>query len=258
MVLAAVVLVAPAAWAKVWITVYRCDGTTPLAAIDPNHPTVYRDIMVGTRLVLVVSSDTGGAWQGALLVSPDDMEYATLSGRGYTPIEPGTGARTANYLGSCLDAAGTQAYAVDFTDSTGIGLQFRTSGTPYITGGHPAIPGDWFVFDYRAGEVGTSDLGLYDLVVSYVVPVATFSLTLVPSRDFNGDTVVDWKDFAELASHWHAAPDIDPNDPDAVFDLNTDGRVDVGDLMLFSGYWLERTDCDGSAVDPNNPSAVNP
>jgi len=258
MVLAAVVLLGPTAWAKVWVTVYRCDETTPLAVIDPNHTAVYRDIMVGTRLVFVVSSDTGEPWEGALLLSWDDAEYGTLSGRGYTPIKPGTSIRTPNYLGSCLESAGTQAYAVDFTDSTGVGLQFWTGKTPYITGGHAATPGDWFIFDYRAEEIGTVDIGLYNPVVSYVVPIATLSLTHVPSRDFNGDTVVDNRDFALLASHWHTAADVDPNGPDAVFDLNADGRVEVGDLMLFSGYWLERTDCGGSAVDPNNPSAVNP
>jgi len=57
------IALAPAALAKVWTTVYGCDGVTPLEAVDPNHPTVYRDIMVGTRLVLVVSSDQDEYWR---------------------------------------------------------------------------------------------------------------------------------------------------------------------------------------------------
>jgi hypothetical protein len=100
-VLIAAVAVAPVALAKVWTTVYRCDGTTPLATVDPNHPTVYRDIMVGTRLVIVVSSDAPGLygdqqlWSGGLVISRDDWQRGTLSGRGYNQ-------RHRNYDGSSL------------------------------------------------------------------------------------------------------------------------------------------------------------
>jgi len=255
MVLSAIILLAPTTRARVWVTVYRCDETTPLEVIDSNQPTVYRDIMVGTRLVFVVSSDTNEPWQGALLLSWEDAGYGTLSGRGYVPVKPGTGVPTDNYLDSCLEAAGTRARVWDFNDSRGIGLQLRTDRTPYITGGHPVTPGEWFILDFRAEKVGTLDIGLYNLVASYVVPVATFSVTHVPSRDFNRDSVVDWNDFARLAVHWHRTPSADPNEPAAVFDLNADGRVDAGDLMLFSEYWLERTDCAIPAVDPNGPPA---
>ena len=40
------------------------------------------------------------------------------------------------------------------------------------------------------------------------------------------------------------------------YDLNSDGLVDIGDLTLFSDYWLERTDCNEPAADPNDP--LNP
>lgn len=240
-VLVIVTLFAPVALAKVWTTVYRCDGVTPLPAADPNHPTVYRDIMVGTRLVIVISSDKGESWWGDLLVSADRAVYGALSGRGYTRTSVGL----LNYRDSCLESAGTTgtaALAYDYVDYLWVGLEFNTNFTPTMSG-HPAVPGAWFVCDYRAGRVGACDVGLYDLSVSFDVPIETLSFTHVPSRDFNGDTVVNFQDLALLASHWSSK--ADPNSPDAGFDLNSDGHVDLGDLAFFSEYWLERADCIG-------------
>ena len=160
MTLAAVILFAPTTGAKVWVTAYRCDETTPLSAIDPNHPTIYRDIMVGTRLVFVISSDTGEPWQGALLLAPDDAEYGRLSGRGYTSVRPDTSGRAVNYPDSCLEAAGTGALIWNFNDSQGVGLQFGTGRTPYITGGHAPdyhtspIYQNGIVVGYRGGGTG--------------------------------------------------------------------------------------------------------
>jgi hypothetical protein len=219
------IALAPATWAKVWTTVYRCDGMTPLEAVDPNHPTVYRDIMVGTRLVLVVSSDKGEYWRGSLQLSPDDAQYAHLSGRGYVKTP-------ANYRDSCLASAGKTAYAIPFSNSWIIAIDLSTSPSMSV------LPGDWFVVDYHAEQAGTCHV---DLCGSSDVLIETLAFTHVPSRDFNGDAVVNFKDFALLASH--SALDADPNSLDTAFDLNSDGRVDLGDLALFSEYWLERTDC---------------
>jgi hypothetical protein len=227
-VLCLVVALAPAAWAKVWTTVYRCDGVTPLEAVDPNHPTVYRDIMVGTRLVLVVSSDQGGYWRGRLVLSHEDAQYGELSGRGYVKLP-------SNYEDSCLASAGFRARALPYLDSWVVGIEFSTSVVS------PVLPGDWFAVDCRADQVGICDVGLYDFSVSRDAPIETLIFTHVPSRDFNGDTVVDFSDLALLASHWDL--NVDPNSPEGSLDLNTDGHLDLGDLALFSEYWLERTDC---------------
>jgi hypothetical protein len=62
------------------------------------------------------------------------------------------------------------------------------------------LPGDWFVIDYYAEQVGACDVGLYNLSVGYSVPIETLAFTQVPSRDFNGDTVVNFKDLALLTS----------------------------------------------------------
>lgn len=243
----------PVAAAKVWVAVYQPDGKTPLAAVDANHPNVYRDIMVGTRLMFVLSSDSSEYWAGNLLLSWDDAEYARLSGRGYVLPLPDSRIRFPNYRDSRLEAAGTRAAVWDVVDSNAIGLGFSSDHTPYITGGHPAYPGDWFVVDYYAEQAGSSEVGLYDLLAGHSVPMQTLSFTHVPSRDFNGDTVVNLKDFALLASRWRSA--VDPNSPpEAAVDLNADHRVDASDLASFSPYWLAHTDSNEPSA-PSGPAA---
>ncbi len=244
--LAVIVGVAPLRAANVWTTVYRCDEMTPLPAVDPNRPGVYADIMVGTRLVIVVSSDTGSYWWGHLRLSWDDADYAALRGRGPTILPD---ADVLAYIDSCLEAAGEWASAWDFSGQAGIGLEFLTSAYA------PVVPGDWFICDYMAEQVGPCDVGLYDLSVSFDALIETLSFTHVPSRDFNDDTIVNFEDLALLAEHWRAAGDYDRNSPEAVFDLNSDRRVDTGDLSLFCEYWLERTYCNDVAADPNNSSS---
>lgn len=238
-----VVAIASITQARVWTTVYRCDETTPLAAADPNHPSVYRDIMVGTRLAIVIKSDAGASWQGQLLSSVDDSRYFSLDGRGYS--------EKWFYEGSCLPAAGEYARAWDFDEVEVRGFLFKTSVLA-------SAPGDWFILDYRAEQVGSCSLTLYDYdpTVAMNVPVETLFLTHVPSRDFDNNSTVDFEDFAVLASHWHTTVASDPNAVAIQYDLNSDGLVDIGDLILFSGYWLERTNCDEPVGDPNQP--LNP
>ena len=256
-VILAVALTAPSG-AKVWITAYRCDETTPLAAFDPNYPTVYEDIMVGTRLALIVRSDTGGYWRGRLQLSSDDTEYATLSGRGYIATQPGSTLFYPNYQGSCLAAAGGRAQVRSVTNVLGTGFELltRIPGTPARTS--PTVAGDWFVIDYRAQQVGVCDVALYDLDVNFYAPTQTLSFTHVPSRDFNSDAVVNFQDFTRLASSWNSATPPDPNSPETAFDLDGNARVDFRDIALFSEYWLERTDCSGPADDPNDLSTDSP
>jgi hypothetical protein len=249
-------LLTPIAGAKVWVTVYQYDGKTPLTAVDANYPDLYRDIMVGTRLTLVISSDTADKWGGNLALSWDDALYGTLSGRGLTPPAPGSALKYSTYKGSCLDAAGTKATVIDlWNDHSIIGLNFGNDVIPYVTGGHPAYPGDWFVVDYYAEQAGECRVEFHghDLVghapdrnaVPVIGPellLQTLSFQHVPSRDFNGDTVVDFRDFARFAAHWRSAPD--PNaGAGAAFDLRPDNWIDSSDLTSFSQYWLERTDC---------------
>jgi hypothetical protein len=236
-----VAVAASVAAGRVWVSVYEHDGRTPLAMADVNHPDLYRDIMVGTRLTLVVRSDSGAYFVGKLLLSWDDAPYGTLSGRGYAPPAPGSPVKFGTYPGSTLDAAGTAAYVRDLVNVKGIGLELSSDQLPYFFGAHRAYPGDWFILDYRATQAGFCHVGLYDSSVSTETPIQRLAFRHVPSRDFNGDAVVDLKDFARLASHWRSP--ADPNSAgDAALDLTADGRVGPPDLASFSRFWLERTD----------------
>lgn len=252
-VLALTLLLTSPSGAEVWVVPYRCDETTPLPAIDPNYPAVYQDIMVGTRLALIVRSDTDVPWRGWLRLSWDDAPYATLSGRGYASTNPVGGAFYPHYQDSCLASAGGKAHVTDVNSAVGIGFELTTMGPGGSTDTPPTVVGDWFVIDYRAEQVGPCNVGLYDALVSYSVPIQTFSFMHVPSRDFNGDATVDFQDFALLASHRKSVNTPDPNGLAAGFDLNGDAKVDLADLALFGEYWLERTDCTRPDDDPNAP-----
>ncbi len=239
-----VVVLASVAHAAVWTTVYRYDEITPLGIVDPNQTAVYRDVMVGTHLVLIVSSDSDRFWAGTLYTSWDDAAYGVLSARGYGPVWK-------NYEESCLDAAGRGALVQEYP-GMGAGFSLSTGDNFGVPGWDP-LAGDWFVLDYYAQSRGSCDVMLYSGIASSQVLVETLSFTHVASRDFNGDHIVDFKDLAILSSRWRTTTDSDPNGPNAKLDLNSDQRIDSQDLAFFSEYWLERTDFVESAADPNEP-----
>lgn len=245
----------PVAAAGVWVSVYEHDGKTPLAAVDANYPDVYRDIMVGTRLTLVVSSDSSAYFVGRLWLSWNYALYGTLSGRGYAPPVPGAALKFGTYPGSTLDAAGTKGRVRDVVNSWGLGLELSSDQLPYLSGGHPAYPGDWFVLDYRATQVGPCNVGLFDMLFSSETPIQTLSFRHIPSRDFDGDAVVDFRDFARLASRWRSAADLD-SPAEVALDLTADGQVGPADLAAFARYWLERTDSN-APPEPFDP-AIQP
>jgi hypothetical protein len=239
---ALVAALTPVAAGKVWVSVYQHDGKTPLAAVDADHPNVFREIMVGTRLTLVISSDTGEDWVATLLLSWDDAKYGKLSGRGLTPPPPVGAFRFSAYKDSALNAAGTKAYVRDMVGIYGVGLELWTDIFPYIGGGgHAAYPGDWFVVDYYAEQIGPCVVRFYDSSAGDDTLLQTLSFTHVPSRDFNHDTLVDFEDFARFASYWRSAADPGSG-PTADLDLKADGRVDLADLAAFSRYWPEQID----------------
>ena len=92
--------VASIATGEVSTTVHLADGNTPLELADPNVPFVYRDIMVGTKLTIVVSSDTAESpWSGKLQIAGTDWDYGAISARDYNDV-------TLDWEGSHLEAAG--------------------------------------------------------------------------------------------------------------------------------------------------------
>jgi len=214
-----------AATGDIWTTVYLADGNTPLELADPNIPYVYKDIMVGTKLTIVVSSDIAEDWtRSALVVERADMSIiGRLYGRGYDGFE---------YPGSCLPAAG------DFPTVWSIVIPGHGF---YLYGGEEPDVGDWFIFDYNALDIGDCNVALYDLDTSETEPVETLAFHHVRTRDFNNDTIVNFGDYATLASYWQKT-NCDNLDGCQGTDLDTDGSIDSNDLMLFAGYWLEVTE----------------
>ncbi|MDI6449258.1 hypothetical protein [Anaerobaca lacustris] len=240
--------------------VFLGDEATPLALADPNVPGVYRDIMVGTRLVIIVTSDMASGWDGALWLSRANLDTGVISARGDNPAAP-----FFSYEGSCLPSAGTNALVTAAADARGLSFHLLSSWN--------AVPGPWFVLDYQAEAVGTCSVGLYgyapsaDIVAEpnpydpgdpppfEAILIQVLSFHHVASRDYDADTLVNFADFARLAARWRQSFVFDPNEAMAV-DLNGDDRIDVCDLALFSDYWLARTEVIAAGQDSDTPDAM--
>jgi hypothetical protein len=218
--------VASATLGEVFTKVYLADGKTPLELADPNIPLLllYRDVMAGTRLTIIVSSDSGGYWGGDLAMTGEDRNYGLLSARDYSET-------THDWAGSRLPAAGNMARVWEWQEPDIQGFN--------LEGHRSSVAGDWFIIDYTATSVGVCNVGFYDYNVSWVDPIYYLTFFHVPTRDFNSDTKVDFADFAIFASCWQgvvcAGPDWCKGD------LDMDGWVDLNDLILFADFWLEKT-----------------
>ncbi len=250
-------LLATTASARVWADVYLSDEVTPLPLADPNVPHVYRDIMVGTRLAIFISSDTGGFWNGLIWLSPQDLAVGDVSGRDYS-------LESRRYEGSCLSALGSHSSVTLRTSSVGSRLD--------LFAWLDSIAGEWFVLDFEALGVGTCTPGLYaygpsdpnssdrspedaDPPPFEVDLLQVLSFQHVLTRDYDQDHLVNFVDFAILADQWRVADVEEPNAAPAL-DLNADDWVDARDMALFSEYWLERTQAVAPGSDPNAAVAV--
>lgn len=215
------------------VTVFLPDGNTPLPLVDPNIPHIYQDIMIGTKLTIIVSSDTNEYWGdgdgndgGSLAINEQFQAYGILSARG--PQINGD-----DWSGSHLPAAGLEADVYDLDEDSICGFDL-------YTGSHNITLGNWFVIDYNAISIGDCNVGFYDHRISWNEPIYDLCFSQVPTRDFDNDGIVGFADFAIFASHWLATNCTSPTWCDGA-DLDTDGKVDVNDLMLFCQYWLEKT-----------------
>ena len=276
-------LLASTALATVSIQVYRADEQTPLEWADPNIPGVYQDIMVGTSLTLFVVAENPASdwWSGGLWVSRDNWTRGTISGRGLNDEIRGS-------YGEILPAVYEDSILV-YKDSIHVPLaEEKSSAFEMMDSGEavtfglfvdPAVAGEWFVLDYHAETLGICDVGLYasemvgefppgfdesDLI-SYEPPfenvwIQALSFNHVPTRDFDGDSVVNFEDFALWANQWQETIATDPNtavaEPNATIpgDLNADAAINAADLAQFCDFWLDRTDLPGPALEPNLPN----
>lgn len=201
------------------------DGNTLFPPVEPNLPyIIYPDIMVGTKLTIIIWSDVNEYWEngGSLVLEEEDMNTV---GNIY-----GRGCEFGECPNSILPDAG--AWAVVYEAYLDPGFE--------IYGGEEPNAGDWFIFDYNALDIGDCNIEFYDNVFEPNL-ACTLVFHHVRTRDFNGDTTVDFFDYAMLASHWQVT---DCNDPDWCqgADLDISGSVDVNDLMLFCEFWLEKTE----------------
>ena len=207
------------------VSLARAGVSTRVCLADGNTPLEYQDIMVGTKLTIIVYSDANGYWSGSLAIADANMNYGVLSAR-----EPKI---VGDWSGSHFEAAGNKATVYDWEESGIDGFDLYTGST-----GREA--GDWFIIDYNATDVGDCSVGFYDHSVSWNNPIYNIEFTHVRTRDFNGDTKVDFADFVVLASYWQETSCNDPNWCEGT-DIDIDGNVDVNDLILFIDYWLEKT-----------------
>jgi hypothetical protein len=226
-VLAIAILMSSVAMGYKSVRVCLSDGDTPLELADPCVPWVYRDIMVGTHLTIIVDSNEDGLWDyGEVSIWDANRNYGVLSGRDYNEA-------THNWEGSRFPAAGDDAKVEDYESSDANAFQFHT--------GHDAVVGDWFIIDYNATSIGACQVAFLDCDFDWDVPLYEMSFTHVPSRDFNEDNIVNLVDFAVFGLYWGVTDCTDPNGCGKV-DFDNDGTVGINDLRLFVEYWLERTD----------------
>ena len=229
--------VVPIAAGQVTLKVYEADEVT---LFDSNEA-----IMVGTKLTLIVSSDSNDYWSGGLFILGQDRALGTLTGRGCDP-------NTRDCTNSHYEDAGDLAIVTAWNDSSICGFDLYTF---YPVDGNSednsTIMGDWFIIDYYADEVGECNVGFYDYSVSWDDPNYYITFSHIPTRDLNSDEIVNFGDFAIFSSRWNATDCNDPNWCDGA-DLDRDGYVDHNDLELFVEYWLWPTSGNDSN-EPNGP-----
>lgn len=239
--------VVPIATAQIALRVCEADGVTPFDG---------HDIMVGSKLTLIVSSDTGDYWSGGLFIAGQDRALATLSARDSDP-------NIRDYTDSHYEEAGDTARVTAWKDSDIWGFDLYGSDIdlwdPNLYGSDlNAVAGDWFIIDYKAIGVGSPNVGFYEYSnsISWHEPNLLLTFHHVPTRDFNSDEIVDISDYATLASCWLYENCSDPNWCGGT-DISRDSWVDMVDFALFEKYWLwgappgEEPNYPDEPADPN-------
>jgi hypothetical protein len=218
--------VAPAVHAEVFTRVCLADGITPLALADPDIPFVYRPIMAGTHLTIIIDSNSDGYWNGGELSIRDaNRDYGCLYER---------------FDGSILPAAGEMAAILPFEEEEIIDEQIYEAKGFRFYGDDNATVGDWFVLDYNAISPGTCSVIFYDFDIDWIYPKYQMIFTHVRTRDFDDDGIVNFKDFVLLGTNWRRT-DCQTQENCSGTDLDEDGNVDFDDLKMFANFWLERT-----------------
>jgi hypothetical protein len=210
----AIALFASVAVGATMLRVCESDGVTPFDD---------REIMVGTRLTFIVSSDSEGYWSGGLFLLGQNRVLGLLSARDADP-------NSRDWTGSHYPAAGDLATVSKWNDSYIWGFDMYTDDSN-------SISGDWFIFDYEAIGAGEPNVAFYEYDVSWDDPNYFVNLVQSPTRDFNDDGTVNLLDYSELSFNWLAEDCNNSNWCDKT-DITMDGYVDIDDMALFADYWL--------------------
>jgi len=226
LVILTAVVIPTAATAAITTRVCEADGAT-----DFDN----RDIMVGTKLTIIVHSDSDEVWAGDIGILGDNQNRGVLSGRDYNEA-------TWDWEGSHFPAAGEDAVVWYWEEEGILGFNFGN-------GVNAIANEDWFIVDYTATAVGDCNVAFYDFSIppSYFLP-STGAFHHVPTRDFyqpaipdpNVDPIVNFADFTILAGWWQQDCES-PGGCDGA-DLDNSSNVDIDDLKLFCDYWLEATE----------------
>ena len=239
--------IVPIAAAQITLKICEADGITPFDG---------HDIMVGTKLTLIVSSDANDYWSGGLFIAGQDRALATLSARDSDP-------NIRDYTESHYAEAGNMARVTAWKDSDIWGFDLYGSdidlwGSDLYGSDLDAVAGDWFIIDYKAVGVGDPNVGFYEYSNSNSWNEPNLLLTFhhSPTRDFNSDEIVDISDYVTLASCWLEENCSEPNWCGGA-DISRDGWVDMVDFALFEKYWLwgvppgEEPNYPDEPADPN-------
>lgn len=235
--------IAPMATAEISTRVCLANGQSPFLPLEPNAPHVYPEIMVGTKLTVLVDSNVAEYWSGCLAITGTDIDRGVLSARDYND-DP----NVLDWEGSRFAAASEDARVWGWEESGIDGF--------CLYGDSESTAGDWFIIDYNATNIGYCSVAYYDHNYDWFVPLYYLEFYHVRTRDFDSDTKVGFSDFSLLASSWQRT-DCEPANWCGGTDLNTDGDVDRNDLMLFAEYWLETTEYNVRIRDLNRDAIVD-
>lgn len=193
---------------------------------DTLDPYLGTDVMIGSRLSVVVSSTHANIWSGGFFIEGDDRDYGTLLGRVKDP-------NSRDWMQSHLPAAGLGAQVSEWRDSIRWGFDLYTDDVLRQSG-------KWFVVDYEAVESGPCTVYFYDYGRSWTLPDPNQTVVFhnVPTRDLVVDGIVNYADFSLFSSQWlHYTGTGDPNLLSPA-DFNLDGAVDFVDVCLFADFWM--------------------
>jgi hypothetical protein len=91
------------------------------------------------------------------------------------------------------------------------------------------------VIDYEVKGIGLCTIDYYDYDYDWNAPFWSRTFTHIPSRDFNGDKIVNLADLSRMAAVWMDVPSTGQEN----MDIQPDGEINCADLARFVEYWLE-------------------